>query len=152
MEPRSGSQDFEQSHGPAVVVASPRATSRNYRIAPPAFYGDLEVMLKNDDIRAIFRQIVEWLRLTSEVVNRTQEGKLNNLGTLTLTDLVATTTLNDKRIGARSVIQVMPTTANGANELATFFQTYPNVTQGQAVLNHANNAETDRTFTYTVTG
>lgn len=143
-----------------MPITSPRATARDFRIAPPAFYGDIDRALEaaipdpvqRAPLREIFRQLIEWLRLASEVGNRTQLGKLNCVGTVTLTASQATTTLNNRRIGTDSVFLPMATTANAAAELATLYQTTPNVTEGQMVLNHANNAQADRTFLYALLG
>jgi hypothetical protein len=143
-----------------VPVTSPRASARDFRIAPPAFYGDvgraLEEAIPDPEarrpLRSLFTQLIEWQRLTVEVVNRAMDGKLNARGTVTLDANQATTTLLDRRIGPDSVILLMPTTANAATELATLYQDYPNTTQGQAVLNHANNAQTDRDFAYFLLG
>ncbi len=145
-----------------MAVGSPRASARDFRIAPSAFYGDvdraLEAAIPDPVERAplldIFRQLIEWQRLTVEVVNRAMDGKLNARGTVTLTASQATTTLLDRRIGSDSVILPMPTTANAAAEVGAggFFQTYPNVTAGQMTLNHANNAQSDREFAYALLG
>lgn len=135
-----------------MAITSPRVSSRNYRIAPEAFYGDLNQLLKAGNPKPAFRQIIEWMRQIAEVGNRTQAGKTNNLGTFTVGTSSATTTLTDKRIGANSVIHFASTTASAATELATLYQTYPNVTEGQAVINHANSAVADRTYAYTVFG
>ena len=145
-----------------MPVASPRASARDFRIAPPALYGDvdraLEEAIPDPVMRAplldIFRQFIEWQRLTVEVVNRAMDGKLNARGTVTLTANQATTTLLDRRIGPDSVFLPMPTTANAAAEVGagTLYQDYPNVTLGQMILNHASNAQTDRDFSYFVMG
>jgi len=145
-----------------MAVTSPRATARDFRIAPNAFHGDLDIVLEKampDEeqrgaMKELFRQMIEWQRLSVEVLNRAMDGKLNALGSVTLTESVATTTLLDRRIGADSVILPMPTTANAAAEIGAggFFQTVPNVTLGQMVLNHANNAQVDRTFIYALLG
>ena len=94
-----------------------------------------------EDKDALQRQLVD-------VVNRLLLGKTNNTGTVTLTANAATTTLTDARISGQSVILLMPTTANAAGALAT---TYLNTfTKGSCVINHANNAQSDKTFTYVV--
>ena len=109
-------------------------------------------MLEHGDERKIFWQIIEWSRQIAEVHNRTQAGKTNNIGTLTLTINVASTTLNDRRIGPNTIVQFHPTTASASTEVATLYQTYPNTTEGQAVINHANNATADRIFAYSLVG
>ncbi len=141
-----------------MAVASPRASARDFRIAPPAFYGDVVSALvaaipdpvELAPLLVVFLQFFEWQRLTVEVVNRAMDGKLNARGTVTLTANQATTTLSDRRIGPDSVILPMPTTANAAAEVGagTLYQDYPNVTLGQMTLNHASNAQTDRDFAY----
>ena len=92
----------------------------------------------------------EHRRRVAEVLNRAMLGKLNCTGTVTLTASAATTTLNDRRISAQSVILFMPTTANAATEIATMYVSAR--TQYSATIAHANNAQTDRTFGYVVIG
>ena len=68
----------------------------------------------------------------------------------TLLPNVAVSTLTDARIAAESIILLMPTTANAAAALATTYITQRQV--GKCTVNHANNAQTDKTFRYTVIG
>ncbi len=96
--------------------------------------------------------MVEWQRLSADVINGLMDGKDNATGTLTLTINVAATTLIDRRIGPDTIVDPIATTANAATEIATLFQTLPNVTRGQAVLNHVNSATADRTFAYSLRG
>lgn len=85
-------------------------------------------------------------------VNRILQGKTNNFGqsTLTLTANSATTTLSDVRIGINTVILLQPTTANAAAATANVYFGTPG--DGTVTVNHANNAQTDRTFKYVVIG
>ena len=76
-------------------------------------------------------------------------GKLNNVGTATLTANVTTTTLTDLRIGPNSMIAFMATTANAKTEGEPWVSARSN---GSCTLNHASAATTDRTFDYTITG
>lgn len=55
----------------------------------------------------------------SRVVNNIMLGKMNVYGTVTLAANSATTTLNDVRIGAESVVLFMPTTANAAKAIGS---------------------------------
>ena len=89
-------------------------------------------------------------REVSLAVNQILKGKLNNIGTVTLTANAATTTLTDTRIGTGSIIVLQPTTANAAGALATTYFNSPG--DGTIVINHANNAQTDKTFNYAVLG
>ncbi len=145
-----------------MPVSSPRASARDYRVAPPAFYGDVDRALKEaipdpvmrGPLHDLFRQMIEWQRLQAEVVNGLMGGKHNATGTFTLAASVATTTLSEPSIGANTKIFLSPTTANAAAEVGAggLFQSYPNVTAGAAILNHANNAQTDRDFVYALQG
>lgn len=90
------------------------------------------------------------LREIATVVNNILKGKLNVSGTFTATAASATTTLTDPRIGANSCVLVMPQTAHAAAELATLYFTA--FGDGSCTVNHANNAQTDRTFAYAVVG
>ncbi len=97
----------------------------------------------NEDEAAHRREI-------ASVLNNAMQGKLNNTGTMTQTANAATTTLTDPRIGANSAILLMPHTANAAAALAvTYFTAFAD---GSCTMNHANNAQVDKTFTYVVVG
>lgn len=145
-----------------MAITSPRATARDFRIAPPAFYGDIERSLQEAvpdpglrrPLQDIFRQMIEWQLLTNEVVNGLMAGRHNGHGTVTLTANQATTTLADRRISANTKVILMSTTANAAAEVAAggLFQTYPNVAEGAVVINQANNAQVDRDFVYVLAG
>lgn len=88
-------------------------------------------------------------RRQNEAIVAALRGKLNNRGTVTLTASSATTTLTDEKIGPDSVLHFDATTANGALARAHLYYT---CATGSATLTHDNNAQTDRTFRYTVTG
>ena len=87
----------------------------------------------------IFRNIVSGLML----------GRTNNGGEVTLTANSATTTLTDPLINKNSVIHFVPTTANAKAE-GTPYYADADLAEGSATLRHANNAQTDRTYKYTV--
>ena len=146
-----------------MALVSPRASARGYQKAPPAFYGDIATALRaalpeGDEavdvtrLQALLWQITEWQRLSAEVINGLMDGKDNATGTLTIAINVAATTLIDRRIGPDTQVMMTPTTANAAVDLGSLFQTLPNVTRGQAVLNHASNSLTDRTFGFSLRG
>lgn len=94
--------------------------------------------------------IPQWIRTAATVINSLRDGKINATGEVTLGNGSATTTLTDKRIGPNSCIQFMPTTANAAADLANLYVTAR--TNGSATLNHTNNAQTDRTYCYSILG
>lgn len=84
------------------------------------------------------------------VVSNVLAGKMNNTGSLTITASAATTTLTDPRIGAYSLIFLMPTSSNAAAALPNIY--YDTFAKGSCVVHHANNAQADRTFRYAVIG
>lgn len=84
------------------------------------------------------------------IVAGIMNGRQNNIGEITLTANAATTTVTDTLINENSVITLMPMTANAAGAIATTYFDAP--TQGSVVINHANNAQADKTFRYEVTG
>lgn len=87
-----------------------------------------------------------------DTINQIILGNLNNTSTVTLTANAATTTVTNSRIGASSYIEFMPTTANAAAAKAAGTMYVSSRTKGSFVITHANNAQTDRTFTYTHIG
>ncbi len=118
-----------------MPITSPRASARSFPIAP---------------LRWSMESLEEWVRVVTGVVNGLMDGKHNATGTVTLTASAATTTLTDASIGRNTKVIMVPTTANAA--AATPYQTFPNAANGTAVMNHANNAQTDRDFGYVLQG
>ena len=95
------------------------------------------------DLRQTVQRLVD-------AVNRLMDGRSNAFGDVTLTASATTTAVTDYRVGADSVISLMATTSNAAAALGT---TYVSArTQNGFTLTHANNAQTDRTFGYAITG
>lgn len=88
-------------------------------------------------------------REVSERVNRILSGKINSHGLIALTAASATTTLTNLNIGLDSKIFFAPLSANAKAE-GTPWQAI--TAAGSATLNHANNAQTDRTYAYLVIG
>jgi hypothetical protein len=92
----------------------------------------------------------KWGREVALKINNGLRGKLNVAGEVTLTANSGTTTLTDGLIGLASVILLMPTTSNAAAALGGLYFSAP--TAGSVTINHANNAQTDRTFRYAIFG
>ena len=92
----------------------------------------------------------EHRRQIAIVLNNSLDGKLNSTGSITLTASSATSTLNDRRLGATSVLSFMPTTSNASAGMTSLYVS----AQGKqtATLTHANNAQTDRTYKYIIIG
>ena len=89
-----------------------------------------------------------------EVLQAMRSGKLDCLAELTLTAGSASTTLTDVRISPQSVFVWHPTTANAAAELAagTMYVLAADQTNGSAIVQHANNAQVDRSFRLAIIG
>ena len=103
----------------------------------------------SDDAPALRR----WISQIARVVNRINAGKLNATGTITLTANASGTAVVDARATAFSFIDFMPTTANARDEYlknGTMFVSAR--ANGGFTVSHANNAQTDRTFVYSIIG
>jgi len=90
------------------------------------------------------------LRLISNTVNNTLDGKLNSTGAVTLRASQTTTTLVDERISVNSVIILEPTNANSNTAKANLFVSAK--INGSATLTHASSSNTDQKFGYVVIG
>ncbi len=90
-----------------------------------------------------------YIRKMVQSINSAMRGKTNNTGEFTLTASVTSTTVLDNRVNTQSVITIMPKTANAATHVQHYY-----IVPGdkQFVITHNNNASTDRTFRYVVTG
>ena len=95
-----------------------------------------------------------WARRAAEVILGLLQGKTNNVLEVTLAAGAASTTLSDPRIGYYSHLGFMPMTANAAAELGagTLYVAQATMKSGAAVISHANNVQTDRTFRVVITG
>lgn len=82
-------------------------------------------------------------------INAILQGKINSIGTITLQENSAATTLNDPNIGLESGVGLFPMSANAKAEGMPWFQI---PSRGTATLNHTNNAQTDRTYFYLIVG
>lgn len=91
----------------------------------------------------------EWLRMLTVGVNSIIDGASNAIGSFTCAASQATTTITDLRVGADSVICLMPTTANAAAEMDNI---YISTTKQSFTVNHSNNAQIDRIFKYKISG
>ena len=90
------------------------------------------------------------LRLISNAVNNTLDGKINSTGNVTLTASATSTTLTDKRIGLNSVIILVPTNANSNSAKTNLYVSAKD--NGSATLTHSSSSNTDHTFDYVVIG
>ena len=96
--------------------------------------------------------IRQFTRQIAQAVSRLAAGQSNAIGSVTLTANAASTTVTDARMGADGLVLFDPLTANAATELAGGAMRVSSRSQGQFVIAHANNAQTDRTFKYLIQG
>ena len=89
-------------------------------------------------------------RTTANVIRNLVDGKSNNTGSITLTANATTSTLTDQRVGANSVIVLMPKSATAASAMTSLFVSARGT--GTATLTHDSNAATDRQFEYVIIG
>mgnify|MGYP001580758607 CR=1 FL=1 len=80
------------------------------------------------------------------------EGRSNAVGEFTLAANAAATVVSADNCGENSRIALTPRTANAAGALATTYITAANVVPGQFTVTHANNAQADKTFGYSLSG
>jgi hypothetical protein len=90
------------------------------------------------------------LRVISQALNNTIDGKLNSTGNVTLSASATTTTLTDARVGSNSIILFMPTTSNANSAKDDLYVSAR--ADGSATLTHASSVNTDQTFGYVVIG
>ena len=114
-----------------MTVTSPRSSGRGFPLAP-TYWGAVE----------------EGLRKVAEVVNSLRDGKINSVGTVTLTANSTTTTITDARISPTSKVLPIATSATAAATTGLFVT----AGTGSAVITHNSTADLDRTFSYAIFG
>lgn len=85
-------------------------------------------------------------------INNVIKGRTENYGQVTLTANTATTTVTNVQISENSEIMLSPKTSNAAAAIATTYIPEATILNGSFVIQHANNAQTDRTFGYVWVG
>lgn len=91
-------------------------------------------------------------RHIAEVLRNIYSGRLDWGGEFTLTTSASTTTVIDTRVNVNKVVVWSPMTTNAAAALANTRIESAGYQDGQFVLTHANNGQTDRIFRYIVMG
>ena len=94
----------------------------------------------------------QYTRQIAQAVMRLAAGQSNATGSVTLAAVAGTTTVTDARMGPDSLVLFDPTTANAAVELAAGVMRVSTRAQGTFTITHAVNAQTDRTFRYSIQG
>lgn len=95
---------------------------------------------------------IDGMRSLVRIINNIMRGKTNTVADITLQTSAATTTVTDINVGGNSSIHLMPQTANAAAELGNGTLYISTRSKQSFVVTHANNAQADRTFTYSVVG
>lgn len=93
----------------------------------------------------------QWKRQASTWMHEVNQGHLANTGVVTLAAGTASTVVQDDRVGEHSFIGLMARTANAAAEAASG-NLYVLSGKKTFTIAHTNNAQTDRTFTYNISG
>lgn len=107
-------------------------------------------MAETENVPLDWTSLSDWQRKVANTVNQILRGKLNSGNrTVTLTAGAGSTAVTEALCSVRSMVALMPTTANAAAALGT---TYIAAADGSFTVTHANNAQTDRTFAYSVIG
>ena len=103
-------------------------------------------------LAALLGAVIAWLSGVRDVVNNIMRGKINATLDVTLAVSTASTTVSDARIGGSCGIYLMPLSANAAAEIGngTIWWSAPG--NQTVTLNHANNAQADRTFRLLIIG
>jgi hypothetical protein len=83
-----------------------------------------------------------------QTINSLINGRANNIGSFTLTANATSTAVTDIGFESQQIIVWMPTTANAAAEIAAGGMYVSARANGTFTVTHANNAQTDRTFSY----
>lgn len=102
-----------------------------------------------------FDELLKWIGSDLfPAVDQAAQGKLDCVNELTLTANSGTTTFQDYRLSAQSVVIFDPKTANAAAELygGTMYVLTANRGSQSWTITHANNAQTDRTFQVAILG
>jgi len=103
-------------------------------------------------IPVTWRDADEHRRLLADGANGAINGRTNAAASVTLTANAASTAVMDARVGSDSVIVFMPKTANAAAEVGAGTMYVSSRGKQTFTITHANNAQTDRDFEYSISG
>ncbi len=87
-----------------------------------------------------------------QAIRELWQGRSHAVGEFTLSTSTVTTLVSAPNCGAGARVFLCPRTLNAAAALATTYITVANVTQGEFIVTHANNAQSDRTFGFEARG
>jgi len=101
---------------------------------------------------ALLGAVIAWLSGVRDVVNNIMRGKINATLDVTLAVSTASTTVSDARIGGSCGIYLMPLSANAAAEIGNGTIWWGPPGSQTVTLNHASNAQADRSFRLLIIG
>lgn len=95
-----------------------------------------------------------WYRELAISHNNIMRGKTNNTGSFTLTANTTTTTIQESegRVGEETQLHFAPTTATAAADTPYISANGRDVLNNRVIVTHANTADTDKTYKYTLIG
>lgn len=79
-------------------------------------------------------------------------GRSNAAGVVTLNASASSTTVSGQNISTSSKVFLFPATADAAAALATTYVPTATITKQQFIIQHANNAQADKTFFWVALG
>lgn len=138
-----GHRSLIRSPGSAVSLPELLPTSKLAAIDREAF----ELL---NALRRASVALERYCQQNSDVTNGAMNARLNNQFTGTLTANAGSTTFSDPRIAFDSQVVPVATTANAAGALSGLYQS--TTANGSVTFTHANNAQTDKTFLFTIHG
>lgn len=94
------------------------------------------------------------LSVIVSVIRKIIQGRLSVTGSFTLAASAASTTVLAPNCGVGCAISYTPQTAHASAEVGngTIYIAAADVSSGQFIVHHANNSQTDRTFSYVCLG
>lgn len=87
-----------------------------------------------------------------DAINQLVEGRMNGVGDVTLTPGATSTVVIFTNVSSDARVFLEPQTANAAAARATTFIKRSDIDRGSFVITHANNAQTDRDFSFLCIG
>lgn len=103
-------------------------------------------VIQDSVTRGAIERLVTWIMAVP------MQGHINTDLEVTLTASSATTVITDPRLSIHTVILWMPLTANAAAEIAAGGMYVSSRDSETATITHANNAQTDRDFVFSLVG
>lgn len=92
----------------------------------------------------------EWRRIVHSWLQQANRGRIANTGTVTLGTNTFSTSVSDARVGANSIIDFMPQTAEAAADKKLMYVS--SLDKQRFVITHPSRLTGNRTFTFIILG